>query len=129
VSTEPNDPDDRPWERPGAIRYDCPLHRGDLLLFLGKFCLFFGIVSFLLPPVAIFALLGGGIVGQLAINDLYRIRAGEMDPGGDVPVRKAKKIAELGIILGGIGAVFWPGLLMIFAVVIRLAEALRNVTW
>jgi hypothetical protein len=125
VSTEPNDPDDRPWERPGAVRYDCPPHRGDLLLFLGKGCLIFGIVSFLLPPVSCFAIFGGWIVGELALKDLKRIWAGDMDPAGDVPLQKAKKFAELGIILGSIALGIWPAVIMVYVLVLELAEELH----
>jgi hypothetical protein len=93
-------------------------------LFLGKFCLFFGVVSLLLPPVVFLTLIVGGIVYQLAYKDLRRIQAGEMDPGGDVPVRKAIKATERGMILGAIGIGLWTTGMQLIGLVISLVDTL-----
>jgi hypothetical protein len=74
--------DDRPWERPGAVRRDCEPHRGALLRVLKSACGFSILGGFLCAPVALVALGVGLTTWRLARRDLRAMRAGRMDPAG-----------------------------------------------
>ena len=93
----------RPWEQPGQVRRDCEPHRGDLLLVLGTFALVCGLLFWLLWPAVVgFAL--GFLVLVLGGQDLERMRAGQMDPGGQGQTEAAMTRAGVGLaasLLGG----------------------------
>src|SRR6516165_8700120 len=74
--------DDRPWERPGAVRRDCAPHRAGLLLAVADTSLLLGALSLPLGFSALMGL-GLGVAGwALASRDLKRMRARVMDPAG-----------------------------------------------
>ena len=92
--------DDRPWERPGALRRDCEPHRGEFLLLLGRFSLALGCVSVCIPALSLMAILVGVVVLVLARRDLRSMGAGKMDPAGKSALLRAKGHGRLGILLG-----------------------------
>src|SRR6516165_2275482 len=108
------DNDDRPWERPGAVRRDCEPHRAGLLQALGNVGLVFsaaGLVAALclcaLPLVAVVILLPCSLLGvpcgltarALARRDLLMMRAGLMDRAGIGRTERALSAARLGLAL------------------------------
>jgi len=64
--------DDRPWERPGAVRRDCQPHRAPLLLALADASLLLGALSLCLgfPTLAAFACGAGarGLARSLVLS-------------------------------------------------------------
>jgi hypothetical protein len=110
--------DDRPWERPGAVRRDAEPHRGQLLQLLGVaglMCGFFsplgGLVAVLNYPLAIVAsslIVGLGlstvvVVLVLSARDLRQVRARLMDRAGGRLVAEARRHARVALVFGVIG--------------------------
>jgi hypothetical protein len=99
-------PDDRPWERPGAVRRDWAPHRGRLLSILGVLSLNLGVLSLfgvglvvLSAPMALAAIGLGRPAWALARRDLQAMATNLMDPAGQVLTRD-------GLVCGRAGAVF-----------------------
>jgi hypothetical protein len=86
--------DERPWERPGAVRLDCEPHRGPTLVWLGRLSLWIIASAMLVGAVALLPIIPLAItVLVLASRDRARMRAGTMDPAGEGPTRKAARYA------------------------------------
>ncbi|MBV9121728.1 MAG: hypothetical protein JO112_00015, partial [Planctomycetes bacterium] len=100
--------EDRPWERPGAIRRDCQVHRGGLIYLLGA-------GSFLLGLGAIFAggttaLMGlplGLVACTLGRRDLREMSAGLMDPAGRIWTATGKQLGFVGIGFNLFWGIIW----------------------
>ncbi len=99
--------DDRPWERPGAVRRDCLAHRAPLLLALADASLLLGILSLCLGFPALAAFACGAVAWGLARHDLGRMGARLMDPSGLAATRCARARALAGAALGLYGALLW----------------------
>ena len=99
--------DDRPWERPGAVRRDCQPHRAPLLLALGDASLLLGTLSLCLGFPALTAFACGAVAWGLARHDLGRMGAWLMDPGGLAVTRRARARALAGAALGLYGGLLW----------------------
>jgi hypothetical protein len=92
--------DERPWERPGAVRLDCEPHRGPTLVWLGRLSLWIIASAILVGAVALLPVLPLAItVLVLASRDRARMRAGTMDPAGEGPTRKAARYAEAAVVM------------------------------
>jgi hypothetical protein len=83
----PADLDDRPWEKPGAIRRDWAPHRGRFLSRLaafssnlGVFALPFTFIVVLCIPTALAAIGLGGVAWALARRDLRAMGANRSTP-------------------------------------------------
>jgi len=122
MTASDSDDDDRPWERPGAVRRDCEPHRGPLLLGLawatvGASAVAFGLVVMAVMPPSYSGLVwlvllaaAGGIVTLrpplafvarvLARRDIEKMRTGLMDPAGEHAAQLARSVALLGLALG-----------------------------
>jgi hypothetical protein len=86
--------DERPWERPGAVRLDCEPHRGPTLVWLGRLSLWIIASAILVGAVALLPVLPLAIaVLVMASRDRAKMRAGTMDPAGEGPARKAARYA------------------------------------
>jgi hypothetical protein len=103
-----------PWEQPGAVRRDCEPHRGDLLRVVGILSLWLGWLSFCFFPLSWLVVPVGLATWAVAPRDLLEMRAGRMDPQGEVETAEGKSKALI--------AVYWslilaaPGnLLLLFA--------------
>jgi hypothetical protein len=114
-----NTREDRPWERPGAVRRDCVSHRGPLLRALSAAALLLVLLSFaaaILSPlmarplgVLLLALLWSAGLGlavttyALARRDLALMAAGLMDPAGHPATLYARDLALGACVVVGIG--------------------------
>ena len=128
--------DPRPWEQLGAVRRDCEPHRGWPLCGLGVLSTGLALVGLvglastglvylsrstplpsglardvmLLAAVAVAASLAGATAGSVAWaitrRDLAAIAAGRMDPEGERWLRRGHLLAQIGLVLGGAGAVY-----------------------
>jgi hypothetical protein len=108
----PEPADDRPWERPGAVRRDCKPHRGRLLVVLVTASELFSVLSILFPTAyfgfpfwafAIQSLIGpllGALSWAVVRHDLGQMEAGLIDPGGREQLRLARGFAIAGVALG-----------------------------
>ena len=113
-----NEPDDRPWERPGAVRRDAEPHRGGLLFLLATVPTVGGFLGFpatgfataTLPSardacfLTMLGLSGAALllalsVRQMARGDLCKMRAGLMDPRGQALTQEAKDWNLSGLLL------------------------------
>jgi hypothetical protein len=105
--------DDRPWDRPGAVRRDCEAHRGGLLLALGDASLLLGVLSL---PLGFLALMGLGLgtaAWALASRDLRRMRTRVMDPGGLADTVLGRARARAGLTLSIYAAALWTCFLVL----------------
>jgi hypothetical protein len=105
--------DDRPWERPGAVRRDCAPHRGGLLLALGDASLPLGALSLVLRFLAVTGLCLGAAVWALASRDLRRMQARLMDPGGLSGTALGRVRARAGVALSLYAALLWGWFLLV----------------
>jgi hypothetical protein len=103
----PPEADDRPWERPGAVRRDCKPHRGEFLRSLGMFSMVWGILAVCTPWAAPVPWLTGIPVWIMASRDLAAMRAGLKDPNGRVLTLAGRSFAIAGISLSLLGATCW----------------------
>jgi hypothetical protein len=125
----------KPWEEPGAVRRDVESHRAPALLLLAGFSIVFGLFGYgplvawkldLGAPVygtALFSIVAfplGLAVKYLARRDLAKMRAGNIDPGGQTQTRTALFLGELGAALS-----ILPLILITIAFVIALSNLLR----
>jgi hypothetical protein len=120
---QPDADEDRPWERPGAVRRDVAPHRGHwfrLLRWCNMVALALGVgsiplgfatvqvaglagvaVSWALPLlVGVLALALGLPTWLLAARDLARMGAGAMDPAGEADARRARDVGAATTLLG-----------------------------
>ena len=74
--------EDRPWERPGAVRRDCQPHRGLLLMILGHAGLLWAGLGCLYGLSTVVSLPLSITAWVLARRDLAKMDAGEMDARG-----------------------------------------------
>jgi hypothetical protein len=103
----PADTDDRPWEKPGAVRRDGAPHRGGLLLALGVSSLlvggasvcFVGLVAFSVPA-ALAALGLGWPAWGMARRDLRAMGTNAIDPTGRGLTRDGLVCGRAGVVLG-----------------------------
>jgi hypothetical protein len=105
--SEPEHPDERPWEQQGAVRRDCEPHRAEFLLTLAYISVFFAFVSlccWILAPIS----LGLGIlVWAMAARDLALMHRGLLDPRGKERTAQAKHNAQAAILVTAVFATFW----------------------
>jgi hypothetical protein len=104
--------DDRPWERPGAVRRDCAPHRGRLLLALATAAVVCGGLSILGAP-ALLTLPLAVAVWVLARRDLARMAAGRMDPAGQPLTAEARDRAVVAAIICVIYLAFFTAVLFL----------------
>jgi hypothetical protein len=111
--------DDRPWERPGALRRDCLPHRGEALRALALVGLVCSVLSLGLWAPGLLGLVLGTAAWALAHRDLARMRGRLMDPAGrsltELALDRGMRAALLGLftllVWGAVLAVvLWRGL-------------------
>ena len=74
--------DDRPWERPGAVRRDCEPHRAGLIVALAVLGLLLGLLSLAAFPLAFMGLPLSVVALLMARRDLGLTGKGQMHPTG-----------------------------------------------
>ena len=99
--------DDRPWERPGAVRRDCEPHRGDVLLLLGYVSYVLAFASCFGGIAALLALPLGVVVAALAARDLMEMRQRHMDPAGSESLHEARLWAAFAVAFSLATGVAW----------------------
>jgi hypothetical protein len=112
VTEESPQLDDRPWERPGAVRRDCEPHRGDLLFFLGRLSIGPSCLSMWLVPLAVIGLPLGLAVLWLSARDLRQMCAGHMDPAGKGLVSAARRNAAWATGIPVFAALTWSWMVL-----------------
>ena len=105
--------DDRPWERPGALRRDYEPHRGLILIGLGALSLGLGLISIFLFAPAVVAVLLGIQTCRMAKQDLSEMKAGRMDPAGRPVTLRAIDMARASIIVGALGIAWWAAQMLV----------------
>ena len=105
-----------PWERPGYFRLDGEPHRGNFLWWLACASAVCGILA-MMPcwgwiPGVLGIPFGLGSY-HLARGDLAKMRAGLMDPNGQVITSDAMKMGRLGFLFSAAGAVIWGAVLLL----------------
>jgi hypothetical protein len=117
--------DDRPWERPGAVRRDCEPHRAGLVLLLGNVGLAFGLAGCLLvccnPFLTLVVILPCSLVGLpccltawvMAQKDLRLMTAVAMDRAGLRRTEKARSVSQMGVAFCAIGLLIVVAVLVI----------------
>jgi hypothetical protein len=110
----PPDEEDRPWERPGAVRRDCAPHRGQLLRWLATLALLAGTFAGVCFVPIVLSLPLGLTVLVAAGYDLRRMRRGHTDPGGRGLTRDAFVCALVALLVPLLGWLLWT-LLVVFA--------------
>ncbi len=103
----------RPRERPGVVRRDCEPHRGNWLRLYGGLALLVGMVAGGCVVLAIVSLPLGIVVWRLAARDLSKMRAGQMDPGGQQQALDARACARVAVLFPVVGLVLWSGLFLV----------------
>lgn len=101
MKEQPEDVDERPWERPGRVRRDCEPHRAELLRQLGTAAIVCGFLTVILAVPALIGLPLGIAVSVMANRDLAKMRAGEMDPQGEADTERARQIACFSLLVSG----------------------------
>jgi hypothetical protein len=99
--------EDRPWERPGAVRRDCEPHRAELLHALGVAALVCAGFAGCLAVPAVVGLALGGAVWLLGRRDRARMSAGLMDPAGQAVTWDAQAMAAVAAGLCLLAATSW----------------------
>jgi hypothetical protein len=102
----PDADDPRPWEEPGAVRRDCPPHRGLLLMLLGASTLAIGLTSVCLVYTGLAALPLAIVVELLIRRDQGRMAKGRMDRRGWSQAERARQLAWGGALAGFMGGLF-----------------------
>jgi hypothetical protein len=98
--------DDRPWDRPGAVRRDSVPHRSHLVQTFGTvglvsgFLALPGCVCSCLLPFSLTALGFGTTAWVMGRSDLRSMDAGVMDPSGRSATRLGKNFGMAGVFLG-----------------------------
>lgn len=105
--------EDRPWERPGAVRRDCEPHRGGWLLALGCASMMLGMASVALAFPGLVGLPLGLAVCLLARRDLREMAAGRMDPAGMGRTERARGIAAVGVVASALGPLVFAAVVML----------------
>ena len=113
-----SDTDDRPWERPGALRRDSEPHRGNLIQVLGIAGLVTGTIALpscfcycIAAPFAVAAIALGTSALVMGNKDLRKMDEGLLDPRGRQQTRLGKNLAIAATIEGALA------LLLILALV------------
>jgi hypothetical protein len=104
---EPVAEDERPWERPGAVRRDYLPHRGWILRSLGIAATGLGVLSLSLIVPGVFALILAFVVYDMARRDLADIQAGRMDPAGRLHAEDARFMALVTPVITLFGWAWW----------------------
>jgi hypothetical protein len=99
------DGDARPWEHPGAMRWDCAPHRGPFLILLETVVLLIGLSSLSLVLTGLLSFPLALVVEGMAQRDLERMQAGTMDPNGRGQAETAQRLAQGGVLAGFLGGV------------------------
>jgi hypothetical protein len=99
--------EDRPWERPGAVRRDCEPHRAELLRALSVTALVCAGFAGCLAVPAVVGLALGVTVWLLGRRDRALMSAGLMDPAGGRPTHDAQDMAVVAAALCLVAAVSW----------------------
>jgi len=99
--------DDRPWERPGAVRRDCEPHRGDVLLLLGQLSYVLAFASCFGGIAAVAALPLAVVVSMLAARDLMEMRQRHMDPAGSESLHAARLWAAFAVAFSLVTGAAW----------------------
>jgi len=102
----PAEEDDRPWERPGAIRRDREPHRAALLAVLGGISLAVAGLLVCIPFASLLSLPPALAIYALALHDLAQMKTGRMDPAGQRQVRRARARAVAAILVCGLNLLF-----------------------
>jgi hypothetical protein len=95
--------EDPPWARPGAVRRDREPHRSALLLALGQASVVCGLTSLCCLFPAVPGLPLGLCVWVLARRDMRMMRAGLMDPDGEMQTMSARDASLVGLALNLVG--------------------------
>jgi hypothetical protein len=99
--------DDRPWERPGALRRDCECHRADLLRTLSVTALLCAALAACLAVPAVTGMVLHAAVVRMGRRDQAMMGAGLMDPAGMSEARDAQAMAGVAAVLCLGTAVTW----------------------
>lgn len=99
MDARPEEVDERPWEQPGNLRRDCLPHRGMMLRHLGDVAIASCLLSGCLIILALIGFSLGIAVWFMAAQDLARMRAGTMDPGGEADTERARQTAIACVVL------------------------------
>jgi hypothetical protein len=110
-----DEPDLRPWERPGAVRRDCEPHRADWLHGLGVTALVCAGFGGCLGVPAAVGLILGAAVWLAGRRDRALMRAGQMNPAGEPATRDAQSMAALGATLCLLALAGWAAFLLTLA--------------
>ena len=97
---QPAEEDDRPWERPGAVRRDVAPHRGELLRWLATISLACSAAGVLFLVPALVGVTLAFEVSYMASRDLDRMGGGRLDPRGRAETHAAFVRAETALFLG-----------------------------
>ena len=114
--------EDRPWERPGAVRRDCEPHRAELLRALSVTALVCAGFAGCLAVPAVVGLALGVTVWLLGRRDRALMSAGLMGPAGRGETWDAQVVAVVAAALCVIALVSW-------AVAVLTKVALRAGRW
>ena len=95
--------DDRPWERPGALRRDYEPHRGHWLVLLAWLALGFALCSLCLIPFTLFSIPLGAAVARMAGHDLRQMEVGRLDPGGRAVTERADGLGLAALLCSVLG--------------------------
>ena len=115
----PREEDARPWERPGALRRDCPPHRGEALRALAVAGLVCSALSLCLGAPGLIGLVLGTAAWALARRDLARMRGRLMDPAGRSLTEHAMHRGLDAALLGLTSLLLWGLVLSAVAVIFR----------
>jgi hypothetical protein len=116
-STGPEE--DRPWERPGVVRRDRVPHRGRLLRGLGVAAVIFGLLALPLAIPGVIALALAYAVFDMARHDLAEIRAGQMDPAGQLPAEDARFMSVAAAVITGVAWQCWGAYAFLLPYLVR----------
>jgi hypothetical protein len=98
---------ERPWERPGALRRDCEPHRGETFRSLGVGVLACAALGSCLGAPAVAGLALGVVVWLAARRDRRLMAAARMDPAGEAATWDAQSMAAVGTALCLLAAAAW----------------------
>jgi hypothetical protein len=104
--------DDRPWERPGAVRRDCERHRAETLRALSVTALVCAGCAACLAVPAVVGLVLGVAVWFVGRRDRAMMSAGLMDPAGLVGTWDAQSRAVVAAALCLLAAATWAVILL-----------------
>jgi hypothetical protein len=104
----PLDPADADGQGEWACRRDARRHRGPLIETLGSVCLWAGVLSLCVAPLAVpVGLLTGLPALLMARHDLSQMRRGAVDPGGRRITELGRNKVVAGLVLTTLFGLFW----------------------